>query len=221
MNLIGIHSDKAIDQSVRVDFQYFIQSAIDQKLSWDSLVHFLTDLAPTLEKSRQVIQILVQELEKWAVSSEVFKFQDEGKKSVHEISDPFEPNQDGNDDQIVNQIEKEESVIEEIQLDKTVVVVDEIDTQVHEYFEDEKPLDDFEEIFTPPKEKKEFKCIYCPKIFSQNSNLVNHKKIIHSKKEQFKCNTCDKQFYWSYKLKSHERLHLEKQTEPEVMADTY
>ena len=221
MNLIGIHSDKAIDQSVRVDFQYFIQSAIDQKLSWDSLVHFLTDLAPTLEKSRQVIQILVQELEKWAVSSEVFKFQDEGKKSVHEISDPFEPNQDGNDDQIVNQIEKEESVIEEIQLDKTVVVVDEIDTQVHEYFEDEKPLDDFEEIGTTPTEKKKFKCTYCPKIFSQNSNLVNHKKIIHSKKEQFKCNTCDKQFYWSYKLKSHERIHLEKQTEPEVMADTY
>ena len=90
MNSIAIPNGSPLDQSVRVDFQYFIQSAIEKKLSWESLAHFLTDLAPTLEKSRQVIKILVQELEKWVVSPEVFKFQDESKKSVHEISDPFE-----------------------------------------------------------------------------------------------------------------------------------
>ena len=61
---------KELDQSVRVEFQYFIELAVQKKLEWNTLVHFLTDLAPTLDKSRQVIRILVQELEKWVTKVE-------------------------------------------------------------------------------------------------------------------------------------------------------
>ena len=47
------------------DYQYFIQSAVQKDLPWNTLIMFLTDLAPTLDKSRQIIKTLVQELEKW------------------------------------------------------------------------------------------------------------------------------------------------------------
>ena len=48
-----------------VDFNYFIQSTIQKKISWKSLTFLLIDLAPTLEKSKEVIEILIQELELW------------------------------------------------------------------------------------------------------------------------------------------------------------
>ena len=52
-------------KGVRVDFQYFIQSAVNQEISWQALKIFLTDLTPSLDKSKEVIKILVEELEKW------------------------------------------------------------------------------------------------------------------------------------------------------------
>ena len=51
-------------ERVLVDFKYFIQSAIEKKISWNVLTYILTDLAPSLDKSKEVIEILVQELEK-------------------------------------------------------------------------------------------------------------------------------------------------------------
>ena len=52
------------------DYQYFIQSAVQKDLPWNTLAMFLTDLAPTLDKSRQIIKILVQEREKWVAKVE-------------------------------------------------------------------------------------------------------------------------------------------------------
>ena len=52
------------------DYQYFIQSAVQKDLPWNTLVMFLTDLAPTLDQSREVIKILVHELEKWVSKAE-------------------------------------------------------------------------------------------------------------------------------------------------------
>ena len=70
-----------------VDFQYFIRSAVEKKLAWNSLAYFLTDLAPTLDQSREVIKILVHELEKW-----VSKAENEIKSdnSVPQIGETFE-----------------------------------------------------------------------------------------------------------------------------------
>ena len=52
-------------EKVTVDFQYFIQMAIEKKMAWNTLTHLLTDLAATPMKSKQVIKLLLQELEKW------------------------------------------------------------------------------------------------------------------------------------------------------------
>ena len=56
-------------KGVRVDFQYFIQSAINQEFSWKTLAFFLTDLTTTPDKSKEVIKILVEELEKWVTKA--------------------------------------------------------------------------------------------------------------------------------------------------------
>ena len=37
--------------------------ALDKKITWNMLAFFLNDLTPTLEKSKQVIEILLKELQ--------------------------------------------------------------------------------------------------------------------------------------------------------------
>ena len=60
----------AIDKETGVDFNHFIQSTIQKKMPWNSLAFFLIHLAPTLEKSHKVIEVLVKELELWVVKVE-------------------------------------------------------------------------------------------------------------------------------------------------------
>ena len=59
-----------------VDFNYFIQFTIQKKMSWKSLAFLLIDLAPTLEKSKEVIEVLVQELELWVSKAENYQNKD-------------------------------------------------------------------------------------------------------------------------------------------------
>ena len=59
------------DEKVILDYQYFIQSAIQKELSWKSLAYFLTDLSTTLDKSKHVIRVLAQELEVWVMKLKV------------------------------------------------------------------------------------------------------------------------------------------------------
>ena len=61
----NISSEKII-----LDFEYFIQLAIRREIPWKSLTFMLTDLTTTLDKSNQVIKLLVQELEKWVLKVE-------------------------------------------------------------------------------------------------------------------------------------------------------
>ena len=70
MNSIIDHEKVNVNGKTTVDFHYFIQSAVQKNISWNALAMFLTDLAPTLDQSREVIKILVQELEKWATKVE-------------------------------------------------------------------------------------------------------------------------------------------------------
>ena len=55
---------------VKLNLKYFINSAMEKKIPWNLLTFFLNDLAPTLEKSREVVEILVKELEKLTLKLE-------------------------------------------------------------------------------------------------------------------------------------------------------
>ena len=71
-NKVSVSSEKVI-----LDFHYFIQLAVEKKITWSTLAFFMIDLAPTLEKSKKVIEELVQELEKWVTKTETDSKHDE------------------------------------------------------------------------------------------------------------------------------------------------
>ena len=50
--------------NVKVDFRYFISLALNNKLAWQSLPSILSDFTPTVEDSKEVIEVLLKELEK-------------------------------------------------------------------------------------------------------------------------------------------------------------
>ena len=52
------------NENIKVDFRYFISSALQNKITWEALDHFLNDLTPTLATSKQVIKVLLKELQK-------------------------------------------------------------------------------------------------------------------------------------------------------------
>ena len=77
--------------NVKVDFRYFISLALQNKLAWQSLPSILSDFTPTLEDSKEVIEVLLNKLEK--VHSELSrtrKVKDE--TSEIEVIDIDQPN---------------------------------------------------------------------------------------------------------------------------------
>ena len=47
----------------KTDFSYFIRMAVQNNIAWKSLAMILKDLTPTLDETREVIGILLKELE--------------------------------------------------------------------------------------------------------------------------------------------------------------
>ena len=61
-----------------LDFEYFVNLALMNKLPWDSLIVILNDWTPTLAKSKEVIEILVKELQKCQTYEEIYTTKLEG-----------------------------------------------------------------------------------------------------------------------------------------------
>ena len=73
----------SIDSDKKLDFQYFINLALMNKLSWESLIFVLKDLATTLEKSNEVIEVLVQELQNLQIELQNFGNQSDCQYDTH------------------------------------------------------------------------------------------------------------------------------------------
>ena len=54
--------ESSMTEKITIDFNYFIQLTIQKEMPWKTLVFMLTDLTTTLDRSKQVIRVLVQEL---------------------------------------------------------------------------------------------------------------------------------------------------------------
>ena len=55
------------DGVLMVNDKYFIKSAIEKKISWNALACFLTDLAPSLDKSKEIIKTFQEPTQQTAV----------------------------------------------------------------------------------------------------------------------------------------------------------
>ena len=61
---------KETPEEFTINPKYFIQLAIRKEMPWNTLALMLTDLITNLDRSKQVIRVLVQELEKWVLNVE-------------------------------------------------------------------------------------------------------------------------------------------------------
>ena len=61
-------TEQAKTEKIMIDFEYFIQLAIQEEIPWKTLALMLTDLTTTLDRSKKIIRVLVQELEKWVLN---------------------------------------------------------------------------------------------------------------------------------------------------------
>ena len=81
-----------------VNFDFFIQSTIQKNIPWKSLASLLIHLAPTPEKSKQVIEILVHELELWVAKVDSHQIKttkiqannDQNQDDNNKLSDEFD-----------------------------------------------------------------------------------------------------------------------------------
>ena len=101
----------------KVDFRYFITFALQNKITWEVLDHFLNDLTPTLATSKQVIKVLLKELEK--LQTELQKVQTERTNNEVDFSGNSEDSNSTRIDQTfsvqiqVNQTENNDQIKEQ------------------------------------------------------------------------------------------------------------
>ena len=73
-------------ENIKIDFTYFISSALQNKITWEASSHFLDDLTPTLATAKQVIKVLLKELQK--LQAELQEFKNDGKQEeVQKLDD--------------------------------------------------------------------------------------------------------------------------------------
>ena len=106
-------------ENIKVDFRYFITSALQKKITWEALDHFLNDLTPTLATSKQVIKVLLKELQK--LQSELQDFRNEGIKEEIQILDKVSSTHG----LLPENIEPEIDIIEHLEGDQDQFVQDE------------------------------------------------------------------------------------------------
>ena len=212
-NVDQTNSSKA---KMMVDFKYFIQSATEKKLPWNTLVCFLTDLAPTLDKSKEIIRILVQELEKWVSKVEA----ENGKKTV-EVSENSivieEQENSSNDTENCDFVENFEMYLEN-EISETKANELPQNTVINTIIENHKDNSNKEEIksYISKKDRnskrygnKNFVCDFCHKSFKAKQTLKRHQSS-HTGEKPFECKLCAKKFSFLHNLKVHEKIHISK-----------
>ena len=211
----------ATTEKFTIEPEYFILLAIQKEMPWNTLTFMLQDLTTSLDRSKQVIRVLVQELEKLVLNVE--------KDSNQDVTDVLgtNENQDHN---------TEEDQDESIQSEHYKTVFDFPANEYYEFVGDDKEAnsvsseheeselledetvlnneseerhlteDDRITTDTDTKREKKCQCNFCGKFFSQKSHVDSHEKI-HTGEKPFECRFCPKLFSHKSTLEQHERTH--------------
>ena len=221
-------------EEVTVNFRYFIQMAVEKKMAWSTLSYLLTDLAATPVKSKQVIKLLLEELEKWITKEDYKPIKELGLEHTSRIKE---------NQLLVSSLQTIETVDDEIEVlevvkerfDKTTFSefdvgtkssdnsVTEIENEWYTFISNDKQCDQETNFSEEEKQsehfekeertderihtgEKPYECIACKKRFNQMSSLRLHKRI-HTGELTFECERCNKRFRQKGTLKVHERIH--------------
>ena len=215
--------ENAVTENITINFNYFIQLAIRRQLSWKSLAFMLTDLTTTLDISKQVIRILVQELEKLALKGETDTHeinlvndniqiednetnfgQPENALEYFDFSDPEnEPIVSAIEDQI-HEAKEEELSKSELDVQNELAQIEESETVIN------FPAEDFYEFIgdnenpssVSEKHEKFEQSRKETGLYNVNEDIINDEK---DKKNE--CTFCGKHFGDKTKRVIHERIH--------------
>ena len=191
------------------EFSYYVSKALQNRMPWKSLAILLNDVAPTLNETREVISILLKELETLhlafqAKQDELKKYQE--KSETIEQVDITEKNDNEEDSSHgANTNEKTKEIDDEwytfISNDKQE------DTKAEKSLEgNEVNLLNKEDDSEQNDNENSLQCEICYRSFYEVSSLRRHKRI-HTGAKPYECFTCDKRFRESSSLKKHERIH--------------
>ena len=122
-------NEKAITGKIMIDFEYFIQLAIRKEIPWKSLAFMMTDLATTLDISKQIIRALVQELEKWVLKVE--------NNSNHDVTRVLHANEKQANISIPDEKQNIEETIEDLDNSEDESIVDETEELCFETYKEE------------------------------------------------------------------------------------
>ena len=207
-------------QKVPLDFQYFIWVTIQKKMAWSTLSFLLTDLAGTPEKSKQVIKILVKELQHW-----VSKVENEPNSDVTGIHGA-EKADDLFEDDILNDKADSEVITDDPEFGKNT-----FESKGEEFIDESKSEPEMPENSERSKTEVDFDANDFYEFIGDNETtnayevehskdetLSNHdilqddedqneKDSFHTNEKPFECNICQKTFNHQSELKNHERIH--------------
>ena len=186
--------------SIVEDFKCLIGMALKNKFSWKSLGNLLEEMAPTLVECKQLVSVLLIELQTLH----------ENKQNLPEENETFENEMEDletfgvqNDTAIENQIDITEDKISNTEQVNQIIKEGEI-----EIIENPKvQISEKVQENAKQQRKKKFQCDYCPKSFRVKQELERHQPT-HTGEKPFDCKLCDKKFAQSSSLKVHEKCHF-------------
>ena len=210
------------------DFKYFIDFALNDKISWDVLETVLDDHSKTLPKARELNKILLQQLKGFHKSSKPIQI----KQDVDEISQVW-INHTGTFSSKVDEIDSKkrnsryglQNLLETNQFDATEDETSE-NTFDHDLTSD-SPDSNIEiedsEMDSNVQINPKIKCGFCVETFanpltfkkhmerahenSSKSNKMDIKEYKSMKDPNLKCQNCDALFKTDKGLKNHQAIH--------------
>ena len=200
------------------NIQGLIKMAINEQLPWLTLASVLDELTPTIAISKQVIKILLKELETIQTKLKEHQDEDESKMEVNSVSQNEESKMQFPDE---DKIDFTNDVIEIDHADETFENEDEDSERVEK--ENDKTtiktlVERGEKLYTFIGDKNDIfdenKAAQAIIVAQSESEKENHKfektqKTTTEKqyKDKHICNTCLKEFSLKSNLTIHERIH--------------
>ena len=196
----------------QMDFEYFINFALDDQISWEVLEIFLNDHSITLQRSKELNKILLEQLKQL---HRRLKYKEENELNVNDDQD-YESVTDISEDNIKSSERLQES-LESLE--------DSIDTEDdHNEIDTESQMDEAfgltqnESLETEERDiNRGIQCELCEAEFSLKKGYQKHLKTVHGIRDLaialekqpnqkiFQCQHCDKMFMTSKALKTHQK----------------